>query len=305
MAIADTAPAAGRPMLGIGIAAMAVASFALGDTLTKTLTQTYPVTVVIAVRFALNLVLLVAFLGPRHGAALWRTRRTGMVALRGVTLGVSSMAMAAALRDLPLGEAVSIVYLAPVVVVLLSGPVLGEWPTRIGVACAVAAFCGVVLIARPGAGLVWTGVAFALGNVGLTAVYHLTTRLLARTETAVAMQVWVAAMGLLVTAPLALMARDLPAPGWDDLAEMAGLGVLMTVGHYLFTLAYREASATLVAPFTYLHLLWGVLFGWLIFAHVPDGITLTGIALIAGSGAVIAVMGRRDARRAVFRPPQA
>ncbi|WP_108257925.1 DMT family transporter [Mangrovicoccus ximenensis] len=195
---------ASRPLLAVGIAALAVMGFALGDVLTKTLAGRYPVIWLMLARYGLNLLILLAVLGPRHGRALWRTERTGLVCLRAASLAFGSLAMAFALRVLPVGEAVAILYISPVVVILLARPVLGEPLTATGLACALAGFCGVLAIVRPGTGLVLEGVIFALINVGLAAVYHLTTRLLSRTETAAAMQVNSAAIGTAIFLPLAL-----------------------------------------------------------------------------------------------------
>ncbi|AJE49176.1 DMT family transporter [Celeribacter indicus] len=292
----------GRPLIGIAIVAFAVMNFALGDTLTKALTERFPVPAIIAARFWINFVLLVIFLGPRHGARLWRTTRTWLVVLRGLILAMGSLSMGFALRLIPVGEATSLVYLAPIVVILLSTPILGERPTRVSVAGAAVGFCGVLLIARPGSGLNPEGVLWALTGVVVTAFYHLTTRLLARTETAVSMQFYSALVGALVFTPLSLAGPAVPMPDGLDLARLMGVGVAMTAGHYLFTLAYREAPATLIAPFTYLQLLWAVMLGWLVFGHVPDWISTAGIALIAGSGAAIAATGHMMSRR-VPPPP--
>ena len=67
------------------------------------------------------------------------------------------------------------------------------------------------------------------------------------------------------------------------------LGVLMTVGHFLFTAAYREAPASLLAPVNYLHLFWAGGLGWLVFGHLPDGWSLAGMALVCASGVAVAV----------------
>ena len=89
---------------------------------------------------------------------------------------------------------------------------------------------------------------------------------------------------------------DMTMPGWVDLGLMGLLGVLATAGHFLFTTAYREAPASLLAPVNYLHLVWAVILGWLVFGHMPDGWTLIGMAKVAGAGVAVALraqFGRR------------
>ena len=81
-------------------------------------------------------------------------------------------------------------------------------------------------------------------------------------------------------------------PGVMDLALMGVLGVLATMGHFLFTAAYREADASLLAPVNYLHLVWAALLGWVVFGHAPDAVTLLGMAMVAGAGVAVALRAR-------------
>ena len=73
----------------------------------------------------------------------------------------------------------------------------------------------------------------------------------------------------------------------SDLGAIVGIGIAGTVGHLLFVRAFQRASASAIAPFTYMQLVWSTLAGWLLFATFPDGWTLTGIVVIAGSGVVL------------------
>ena len=288
---------ANRPMLGILYCAVAVLAFALGDTFTKYLAERQPVTFVIGSRYWMNFLLLVIFLGPVYGARMWRTDRKMLVLLRGAILACASLAMGSALRYIPVGEATSIVYLAPIMVILLAGPILGEKVQLVSVLCAMAGFLGVILIARPGSGLNPVGVGFAFLNVTFTAGYHLITRLLARTETAIAMQIFSGLVGAVILTPYCVVAAIGLHLTQTELLAFFAMGTATTIGHFLFTLAYREASSTLIAPFTYLQLFWAAGFGWLIFGHVPDGLSSLGIAMIGLSGIGIALHGRLVSRR--------
>ena len=80
-------------------------------------------------------------------------------------------------------------------------------------------------------------------------------------------------------------------------ALFVSTGVLGGLGHYLFTLAYREARASLLAPLNYVQLLWAGLLGWIVFHHVPDAVTVAGMAVVAASGALIALKAGYDGRR--------
>jgi drug/metabolite transporter (DMT)-like permease len=77
--------------------------------------------------------------------------------------------------------------------------------------------------------------------------------------------------------------------GPADLAMMALLGAFSTLGHFLFTAAYREAPASSLAPVNYLHLAWAGGLGWLVFGHLPDGWGVAGMVLICASGMLVAI----------------
>lgn len=284
----------GRPLKGVALVAAAALTFALADVLTKIQAERHPVAVVVAVRYLVNLGLLLAILGPGQGRALWHTRRTGLVMLRALCLAAASLTMGLALQLMPVAETVAIIYLAPFLVMLLAIPLLGEKVPLAGWIGAAAGFLGVLLIVRPGGGLAPMGVALALVNAGCATAYHLLTRVLARTETVQAMLFHVALVGAGVFCAMAvphLPGLSLPPA---DLFMMAALGALATLGHFLFTAAYREAPASVLAPVNYLHLVWAAGLGWLVFGHVPGWVSLTGMALVMAAGVAVALRSARS-----------
>jgi drug/metabolite transporter (DMT)-like permease len=273
---------------GVLLVMLAVLIFACMDTAGKHLMMRFNVPFVAGARYAVNLLLLLVFLMPRHGRDLWKSQRTGLVVLRGFSLAVSSFFAGLALQQMPVGETIAILYLAPFGVMLLAGPFLGERMGLAGWIAALAGFAGVLLIARPGSGLAPLGVLFAIAGAGTSVVYVLLSRLLASTESTMAMLFHAAIAGL------ALFGAMLPWhwPGTTiasfDIVLLIFVGVASLTGHYLFTAAYREAPASLLAPVNYFHIAWAILLGWLVFHHVPDGLTFLGIGIIAASGASIA-----------------
>ena len=288
-ATTETIAARARPLNGILLAVLATLAFAAADVATKQQAMRHPVPVVVAVRYLVNLGLLTLFLGPRLGSGLWRTHRRWLVFARGLCLALASLTMGLALRLMPVGETVAIIYLAPFAVMLLAIPLLGERVSRVGWACAALGFIGVLLVVRPGGGPDPLGVTFALVNIGFSVAYHLLTRLLARSESTIAMLYQTALVGSVFFSLMALGSLDGLAVGPADLVMMALLGLLATIGHFLFTAAYREAPASLLAPVNYLHLFWAGGLGWLIFGHLPDSWSIAGMALVCASGAVVAI----------------
>lgn len=285
---------------GVLLVSAAVFLFAAGDTAGKILFAFYSIPLILALRYSLNVLILLAVLGPRHGVALFRYRRPWLVLARGAMLALSSFVFAMALQRMPVGETVAITYLAPFVVLLLAGPLLGEVVGRWGWIAAVGGFLGVLLIVRPGSGLNPTGVGFAMLAASGAVGYHLLTRFLARTETTVALLVSTALVGCLSYAAVLALTwpgmASVPTPGLGQVGLLIGLTVASTLGHFLFTAGYREAPAALLAPMNYLHIVWATLLGWAVFAHMPDALTIAGMGCVLASGALVAL---RSARKPV------
>jgi drug/metabolite transporter (DMT)-like permease len=286
-----------RPLVGIAFVALATLAFALADTLTKHLATLYPVPAVLAVRYGVNVALLAVLLWPGLRERVWQSQRFGLVVIRALCLAVASLTMGWALRLMPVGETVAIIYIAPFLVMLLAVPLLGERVSTIGWAGVAFGFVGVLLIARPGGNLDPLGVTFALINAVLSTAYHLLTRLLSRTETTSSMLFHTAWIGAVIFCVLAIPDFGAFAPTPADVGLMAALGALATVGHFLFTAAYREAPASLLAPVNYLHLVWAGGLGWVVFSHIPDGWSILGMALVSIAGAVVAYTSHREQRR--------
>jgi len=87
-----------------------------------------------------------------------------------------------------------------------------------------------------------------------------------------------------------------------DTAAFLSIGTVGFIGHFLFIRAFRSAAASAIAPFTYVQLVWSTLAGWIVFDTFPDGWTLGGIIVIAGSGVVLTAYERWRASVAQSEP---
>jgi drug/metabolite transporter (DMT)-like permease len=282
----------GRPLIGVLMVMASVLLFAGNDIVTKVLVTQYPVPLVAAMRYIMQFVLMLALL-PRMGTRLLKTERTGLVLLRSACLVVSTLGMGLAFQRMPVPESVSIVFLAPMLVVLVAGPVLGEKVAAASVLAAVVGFAGVLLIVRPGGGLDLFGVIFVLIAVTTSVVYYLLSRVLARTESTLTMLFYTALVGAVCFGATLPWSWSGPAPDLPTIVMFASQGVATGLGHYLFTSAHREATASLLAPVGYMQLLWVGLLSWLIFGHVPDALTIAGMALVTTAGVSIAMISAR------------
>ena len=284
---------AAHPLRGALLCVAALALFACMDTVTKYLAQSHAVPLIVGVRYLGNLLLMTVLFGPTHGRVMVRTQRTGLVVLRGVCLACASLFIALALQRMPVAETTAITFLAPILLVAVAGPMLGERVGWVGWAATLAGFAGVLLIARPGSGLVTSGVLFVLGAVLLNLGYQALSRVLAASENTFALLFYTALAGsILFGLALPWYIED-RAPSLFEAGLFASLGMFGGLGHFLFTAAFRYAPASLIAPLNYLQLLWAGLLGYLVFGHVPDAVSLLGMAVIAGSGVLMALKTRR------------
>jgi drug/metabolite transporter (DMT)-like permease len=266
------------------------------DATTKFLTADYQVPFVVAMRYLVHFSLMVMVLAPRYSVGLVQTQRRGLVVLRACTLVVASLCVGLALKRMPLAETTAISFLAPMLVVLLAKPLLGEKIGALGWCAAVGGFMGVLLIARPGGGLDAWGIFFALLAVLANAAYQILSRVLASTERAVTLLFYTALAGSIVFGLALPWFWDNKVPSRLEIALFVGMGACGGLGHYLFTLAYQYAPASLLAPVLYIQLIWAALLGWVIFNSTPDHVSIIGMVIVAVSGLLVAVKSKLSKR---------
>ncbi|HEX9964076.1 MAG TPA: DMT family transporter [Allosphingosinicella sp.] len=291
-----------RPLRGALLLLAGLLLFACMDSTTKYLAERYDVPLIVAVRYAVNFLLMILLLAPVHGRRLVETRRTGLALLRALCLASASLLVGLALQRLPVAETTAITFLAPMLVVLIAGPALGERIGRVGWAAALGGFAGVLLVVRPGTGLDSMGAAFALAAVGANVGYQLLSRLLASTERTLALLFYTALVGAIGFGLAAPFFWGGPAPDALTTLLFLSLGLYGGLGHFLFTAAYRHAPASMLAPMTYSQLVWAGLLGWLVFRHVPDAVSAAGMAVIAASGLATALKPQRRQAEAAPEP---
>jgi drug/metabolite transporter (DMT)-like permease len=284
---------------GVALVLTATLLFAGMDTVGKHLMTKFNVPLVGTVRYVLNLIFLVLLVAPSQGAKLWHTQRTTLVYVRGLSLVASTFFAGLALQRMPLGETVAIFYLQGFGVMLAAGYALGERVGKVGWAAAAIGFLGVIFIARPGSALAPLGVVFALICATLSVVYVLLSRKLAATESTMAMLFHTGIAGTLVFGVMLLLQWQSFTYSRSDVVMLAFMGAASLGGHFLFTAAYRFAPASALAPFNYFHIAFATLLGWLVYKHVPDAFALLGIAMIAFSGAGIALYTHRTKAKGV------
>lgn len=290
-----------RGMLaGIGLAIAATACFATLDTTTKFISASVPLMMALWVRYASQAIATTLVALPARGRALLRTTSPRFQILRGMLLMGSSMFAFFSLKHMPVGEFTAVVMIAPLVITLLAAVILREKVSILRWLLVLTGFAGTLLIIRPlGAGSNGTVGGWAmllpLGLVSTNAAFQIVTSRMARTEDPLTMHFYTGWVGTLLSSLMLpfVWAADLP---WQSWAGMLLMGLMGCIGHFMLILGYSRTPAAVLTPYLYAQIGFGMLGGWLIFSHLPDTWSLTGIALIALSGAAGAWLTLREGR---------
>lgn len=232
---------------------------------------------------------LLAFLisNPFTRPGLLSTCRPWLQVSRSALLLGSTALNLFALRYLRLDQALAITFSTPFFVTLLSGFLLGEWAgwrrlTAIGVG-----FLGVLVIARPGtANGLPPAALLSLAGAICYSFYNVSTRVLSRWDSSPTTLFYSNLIGAAAMLPVLPFIWKPPATLLAA-ALMVLTGVFGSLGHYLLIAAHRLASASTLAPFIYVQLIWATMWGFLVFADVPDRWTLAGAAIVIASGLYI------------------
>jgi drug/metabolite transporter (DMT)-like permease len=279
---------------------VAVGFFAAMDAVLKVLSTRYPALQVAALRGWVALPLIALWIQSRGTwHTVWRIRWP-LHLLRGVlAIGMLSL-FTTGLKQLPIATAYTLFFVAPILITLLSAPVLGDRVPRAHWWAVAGGMAGVLVALRPGVdGIVsWAGLA-VLGAAVCYAVAAVAARLSSRTDSSESLMLWIMVM-------VALGGSMLAAPNWvpvqqSDVWLLAGLACAGFGGQLFITEAFRHGQASAVAPFEYTALAWGLGVDWLVWATLPDATTLLGGAIIVASGLFV-LRHERAAAASVDRP---
>lgn len=235
-----------------------------------------------AVHVAVVLFLLRGWREPRR----FRPANLPAHVLRGGLLFGSTMFNFLALQTLQLAETTSIFFFGPMVITALAGPLLGEWAGWRRWLAILAGFAGVLVITRPGVGVFAIGHVYALGAMLSNCFYVIMTRRMSATETSESLILYAALAPVVLLAPTLTFTVSLPQDLWHWVILLS-LGLWGALGHWFLIRAYRVATASALAPYPYLQMVWMIALGWLVFDQLPDWWTVGGAAIIVASGLYI------------------
>lgn len=301
MALSQTTPMHNTMLRGMACLCLGVLVFSLQDPIIKAVSGRYPLTQVMAIRSIVSLPILMFIIHGEAGLGAIASRRFTLLALRGTVLFASYTLYYLAIAALPLADAVALYFMAPLFIMVLAGPYLGERISGRALATVLAGMAGVLVMLRPGAGLFDWAALLSLASAALYGFAQLMTRKIGDRASAAVMSFYqtaayligaLAAAGLFhlaglthaVHPSLQFLVRPWVWPTLPDFALMAACGIIASAGMILLSQAYRLAPANRVATFEYTGILWSPLWGFIFFAEIPRHTTVIGAMLIVGAG---------------------
>ena len=279
-----------RIVLGMGLALAAYSLLALQDATIKWLVSTIPVGQVLFVRAA---ILVAGCLATGGRPLLRHIATTPTLPLLGVRGGVTLAAWFcyfSAARVLPLGQLTTLWFTAPVVIVLLAGPVLGERVGLIPWSAVLLAFVGAILAADPnGLAPSWPAALVLLAAV-LWGIGVMLTRRIARREKSIVQMLANNCFFLMITGAGA--AFSWRTPTWQEGLLLIQVAILGGAGQFCLFESVRHAPASVVAPLEYVALVWAFALGFIFWGNIPRPIVFGGAALILSAGLFIVLFER-------------
>ncbi len=299
-------PSTDRILTGVALMLGFCVTAPLLDVAAKLASASVPVGQITAARFIVQCVLMAPFVWMM-GLSLQVERRQWFPLLfRAILLFVSTFCFIAAIRVMPLADALAIVFVAPFIVLLVGKFYLHEDVGSRRVLAAIVGFVGVLFVIQPSFAAFGAVALFPLGTAVGFAFYILVTRGLSRRMHPVVLQFHTGLIASLLCLPVMILAQgtgsELLDPVWPDGVVwlwLFGVGFFATLSHMMMTYALSLAPSATLAPLQYLELPVATLLGYLVFSDFPNALTLTGIAIIISAGLYMIHRERVTARQLI------
>ena len=275
-------PSRRQTLTGILMMVLAESLFSVSDATAKHLSADFHVVQILWTRYMVQMALVLS-LAPWVGLGrIVRTERPLLQLSRSALVLAAALCFVSAIRFIPLTDAYSVIFVAPLMVPALSIPILGE---RVGWrrwAAILGGFAGVLIVIRPGMGVVHPAAFLVLVTASCFALYQVLTRMMSDRDSPLTMLFHGTLLGAVVLSFAVPFAWT--APSVRDWGVIAILGATEALGGLCLIRALALAPASLLAPFAYVQIVWGTSLGYLLFGDVPDGPTLVGAAVVVASG---------------------
>lgn len=286
--------------------------FSVNDVSIKFLSGGYALHQVILIRAMVAMAFILAMIHwSDRGWAQLRTQRPATHLARVAIVMLSNVTYFTGLAVMDLADAVAVAYVSPIIITLLSILFLGEKVGPRRWAAVIVGMLGVIVMLRPGSGVIQPAALLVLISAVLYASGNLLARHMGGTESAMTLSFYVQTGFIIVSLAMGLWAGDghLASeeeiwaflfrpwiwPPVEDWPIFLATGLSVGIGGMMVTQAYRTTEAGLIAPFEYVGMPLAIFWGLVVFGTFPDAVSWVGIALICGSG--LYVIWRETVRR--------
>ena len=270
--------------LGILLMIITTIVFASQDGLSKYLATEYNVYMVVMIRYWFFAAFVISMSSRRAGGIkrVAKTKSPILQIFRSVILVAEMCITILAFTLLGLAETHAIFASYPLIIAMLSGPILGEYVGwRRWLAISVG-FIGILIILNPGNGIFSPYALVPLAGAILFALYGLLTRYVGQYDNSSTSFFWTGVVGSIAMTVVGLNFWDpVSKSDWSIMLLLSASGV---VGHYLLIKCYEVAEASAVQPFAYLQLIWASMIGIIIFGEQITTNVLIGACIIVGAG---------------------
>jgi len=280
-----------RARFALPIALAGFCSLSVGDALVKSMAGEWPAPAVSALRYCFGAAGLACYVALAHGRSGFVLPRPGLQLGRGAAVALATLCFFLGVMAMPLADATAIQFTSPILTALLAPLVLGERTHRTTWIATLLAFTGVLVVLRPNVAEIGLAAFFPVGAAFGMSWLMMLNRMTAGAAPVMVMQFLLAAIAapLLVAAAAAFhfAGHRIGWPSAEVVAKCLGVALFATLGHTLIFAAVARASASVVAPMTYVQLLVAAGLGWLWFGDSADAATFGGAALIIAGGLLL------------------
>jgi len=280
-----TPPPAKSNLAGVLFGLLAFGIFSLHDVVVKTLGATYSPFQIVFFSALLGFPLATLMLMRDQTMGHLRPVHPWWVALRMAATVLTGTSAFYAFSVLPLAQTYAIIFASPLLITVLSIPILGETVRLRRWIAVIVGLIGVLVVLRPGSAPIGLGHLAALGTAIGGAFNSIIVRKIGHEERSAVLLIYPMVATFVVMGALMPFFYQ-PMPGLD-FAGFALVGVLAFVAVLSLIAAYRNGEAVVVAPMQYSQIIWATLFGALFFGETPDGYTAVGAGIIIASGLYI------------------
>lgn len=284
-----------NPPLGILLLCAGVAMFGMGEACVKVLSKDFEILQVVWARYTFHALVFLLIFSRSGIRSQMATKRPFLHLARSAALLGGTVCFFTALIYLSLPEAVAINFASPLLVTALSIPFLGEKVGPRRWAAIFVGFLGVLVIIRPGLGVMHWAAILPLGTAVFYASYQIMTRIAGRTEDTKTSLFWTSAVGVIVMSCIAPFVWK--NPDMVSWGLMVATGAFFGFGHYLLIRAFEVAPVSTLSPFLYTQLIWVTIISVIVFNQVPDAISMLGACIVIGSGLYIWYRETRSVRK--------